>query len=388
MIKRSILVSVCLLCICVGRLHHVRQQSPISNRFLTLSVPQTENNWFGQLDIVILHPNGQGGRVLYDNLPYDLQKVQWSADRKWLYLLGDRPRGQAGWEYSIERVKPFEQTKPEQVAINEDVPYLAFTPERWVYADADYAWHTSEGVPLPDILFGYTNMIWSPNGEWLIFTNQNVPQERANDIFRMHRSGDPIENITHAPEMKYSPTISPDGQWLAYTSEFMVGSPAKIWRINFDGTPESLLLKEAAFVGELAWSADSRYLAYTELQDGADHYELWLMDQQTQESTQLPVGQKDIIDIQWDADDPTVIYYSTYTPATAHAEVYRMDVVHQTTQRIYGLKAKNTNDWRYILLTWSPPFEKTWHPLRIFIVTLYSLVMLMMGLFLKRILQR
>lgn len=94
-------------------------------------------------------------------------------------------------------------------------------------------------------------------------------------------------------------SLSPDGQWLAYITQKGETGANEVWALHLiDGKVKHVGCSSAApFTNRLAWSPDSRYLAYTLVgvdlgadagceaaSDGAD---VWLLDTTTSERTQF-----------------------------------------------------------------------------------------------------
>ena len=60
--------------------------------------------------------------------------------------------------------------------------------------------------------------LWSPDATWLIY-GTFVGQEGVGDILAMHLGADTVPvPLATTPASEWSPTLSPDGRWLAYTS--------------------------------------------------------------------------------------------------------------------------------------------------------------------------
>src|SRR5277367_5377486 len=76
-------------------------------------------------------------------------------------------------------------------------------------------------------------------------------------------------------QMEYSPSISLDGKWVAFTSE--VGGQADIWRVHPDGSGLEQLTNDPAFDDQGALSPDGSRLAFISTRDGGNA-NLWLLE--------------------------------------------------------------------------------------------------------------
>jgi dipeptidyl aminopeptidase/acylaminoacyl peptidase len=72
--------------------------------------------------------------------------------------------------------------------------------------------------------------VWSPDGRWIAFTSNRTPDPDANDnrdVFLIApRAGETPKAVTTSPAADSSPAFSPDGKWIAYVSG---GAPEDIW---------------------------------------------------------------------------------------------------------------------------------------------------------------
>ncbi len=124
-----------------------------------------------------------------------------------------------------------------------------------------------------------TEVAWSPDGRWLAFTSD---QEGNADIYLMpapEADGTPGEgkvvNLTDHPATDGGATWSPDGQWIVFVSSRSEGEKRHLWLVPAPG-PEGELSGVAPVqltTGEgnewtPAWSPDGRWIAYTTDENG------------------------------------------------------------------------------------------------------------------------
>jgi Tol biopolymer transport system component len=93
---------------------------------------------------------------------------------------------------------------------------------------------------------------WSPDGARLVHVRRPSPEE----IFVMDTTGHAEQRLTTDEYSDGDPAWSPDGQWIAWTSQRQAGS--EIWLMKPDGTgAHALTLGYSA-----SWSPDSRRIAF------------------------------------------------------------------------------------------------------------------------------
>ncbi|HXO22417.1 MAG TPA: S9 family peptidase [Thermoanaerobaculia bacterium] len=72
--------------------------------------------------------------------------------------------------------------------------------------------------------------VWSPDGRWIAFTSNRTPDPDSNqntDVFVVAaKAGEKPRALTTSPGGDQSPVFSPDGQWIAYVAG---GAPEDIW---------------------------------------------------------------------------------------------------------------------------------------------------------------
>jgi dipeptidyl aminopeptidase/acylaminoacyl peptidase len=114
-----------------------------------------------------------------------------------------------------------------------------------------------------------------------------------------------------------APQISPDGKWIAYTvSHVDTGedkSVTDLWMVSWDGTQDiqqtfGLATAEGASVGSPRWSPDGRYLAFTSDRPGpAKGSQVWVLDRRGGEAQQLTNVKEDLGDYRWSPDSKQLL---------------------------------------------------------------------------------
>ena len=158
--------------------------SPSSNRSLSLS-PDGKKVAFDVLgavspDIWIKNlPGGPTSRLTFDSL--GAVRPRWSADGKYIYYVSGSGRD------NVVRRRRADGSAPAEL----------------VWADTRVTIYTFD---------------LSRDGQWLFYRASGGPGVR--DIFAVHLGHDTLATaIINGPAMEDAPALSPDGRWLAYTSD-------------------------------------------------------------------------------------------------------------------------------------------------------------------------
>ncbi|MCP1726773.1 imidazolonepropionase-like amidohydrolase/Tol biopolymer transport system component [Natronospira proteinivora] len=111
----------------------------------------------------------------------------------------------------------------------------------------------SETVPLEVTEGTWMNLDVSPDGETIVF-------DMLGDIYRMPRSGGEAEALTSGMAWNMQPRYSPDGEWLAFTSDRNGGD--NIWIMRADGSdPRQITDESFRLLNNPTWSPDGEYIA-------------------------------------------------------------------------------------------------------------------------------
>src|SRR6266566_6935083 len=84
----------------------------------------------------------------------------------------------------------------------------------------------------------------------------------------------------------YNPSFSPDGKWIAFTSERNGSGEADLYRMQVDGSGLERLTDDPALDDEAAFSPDGSQIAFVSTR-GAHNASIWILDLKTRKARNL-----------------------------------------------------------------------------------------------------
>ncbi len=112
---------------------------------------------------------------------------------------------------------------------------------------------------------------WSPDGKSLYFTSFRNGDA---DIYRYDLAGDRVRPFVQTPRTDSAPSVSPDGQWVAYGSS--ESGNFEIYRVRPDGSEKTQLTFSGRDDTSPSWSSTSRELVFTS--DRTGQPQIYIMD--------------------------------------------------------------------------------------------------------------
>ncbi|HXB70991.1 MAG TPA: hypothetical protein VNY05_22340 [Candidatus Acidoferrales bacterium] len=103
----------------------------------------------------------------------------------------------------------------------------------------------------------------TPDGQWIVFTSERAGQS---DLYRVHPDGSGLEQLTDDPAFDDQGALSPDGKSLAFISTRGEGF-ANLWRLDIASHKYQNLTHSRSGNFRPAWSPDGRQIAFSSDRD-------------------------------------------------------------------------------------------------------------------------
>ncbi|MEE2792120.1 MAG: S9 family peptidase [Acidobacteriota bacterium] len=191
-----------------------------------------------------------------------------------------------------------------------------------------------EPVQRTDMRFSVGSVVWSPDGERLYFTGDELEDDESSrvltlDIYVIDRAtGDP-RKLSSNPGSESAPAVSPDGSRLAYLQRRGQGEPTdlRVVDLNTDGTfrgiPRNVTRDWDLRPGEPTWTADSEAVRFLASTGGSRH--LFEVAEAGDLIRQVTTGDRQLNSISTSADSLIMAYTVTDSVSLAEAFVNRGD---------------------------------------------------------------
>jgi TolB protein len=103
------------------------------------------------------------------------------------------------------------------------------------------------------------NPAWSPRGDWIAFTSE---REGSADLFRMHPDGNGLERLTDDPAFDDQAAFSPDEKKIVFVSTRAAGF-ANLWILDLGTHAAKALTSGRGGDFRPAWSPDGNWIAFS-----------------------------------------------------------------------------------------------------------------------------
>ena len=128
---------------------------------------------------------------------------------------------------------------------------------------------SGEHALLPSSGFDY-HASWSADGRWIVFTSERTGFGQA-DIYRVHPDGTGLERLTDSPALDDQAALSPDGTRVVFVSTRQTHK-ANVWILNLATRKVTSLTARPTIQGDStkpgaylrpAWSPDGKWIAFS-----------------------------------------------------------------------------------------------------------------------------
>lgn len=148
---------------------------------------------------------------------------------------------------------------------------------------------------------------WSPDGQWIAFTSNRSGNP---DIYIVRSDGTEIKQLTQHAAADLSPTWSPSGQeiaFMSYTTEEGTQSPnAAVYIVNIDGTGLRRLTDNTSDDTMPAWSPNNQWIAFQSDRGGARNIHLAsILDGETDA---IPRSPGNSTSFAWSPDSTQIVF--------------------------------------------------------------------------------
>jgi len=194
---------------------------------------------------------------------------------------------------------------------------------------------------------------WSPDGQWIAFTSNRrayegemTEEERKNfeidpaymnDLYLMNAEGSDVRRLTTEPGYDGGPFFSPDGKRITWRRFTPNGAIAEVWTMNVDGSDARQLTRLGAMSWAPFYHPSGEYLIFTTNKHGFDNFELYLVD---------AAGKSEPVRVSFSpgfdglpvfTPDGKRVAWTTNRTASKQSQIFLADWNHEQARRLLGL---------------------------------------------------
>ncbi|MEZ4669267.1 MAG: DPP IV N-terminal domain-containing protein [Anaerolineae bacterium] len=174
---------------------------------------------------------------------------------------------------------------------------------------------------------------WSPDGSQIAFTSL---RDGNREIYIINTNGESLRNLTNNEAEDVYPKWSPDGLHIAFESTRNDNGSGnrQIYVVNVDGSDLTNLSNNSAHNYLSEWSPDGRKLAFASQQENGSQIAIVDLIQRSVVSIDAPDAQSEINAISWSSDNKYLAFGARTDADNTKQIIYTVDVEGQNLQQL------------------------------------------------------
>ncbi len=229
-------------------------------------------------DICVIDPDGTNWSNLTLHRAHDT-KPTWSPDGKQIAFVSNRPGGHALFIMQADGANPkhigrwLDRGRSIDISDHSHIAWMPNSDRAIVESANEVYMMMFNGNAIK--LFDGQQPVWSPDGNDVVFV-LNI--NNGEDIYIATFDGDPIR-LTFNPRIDSDPAWSPDGRYIAYSSQLDLDPwNFEIMIMNPDGSNIINLTNNPGEDRSPTWSPDSKKIAFSSNRDENFNWEIYVMN--------------------------------------------------------------------------------------------------------------
>lgn len=199
---------------------------------------------------------------------------------------------------------------------------------------------------------------WSPDGKWIAFTSnrraysEELTEEEKknfaldpaylNDIYLMQADGSNVVRLTTEPGYDGGPFFSPDGQRICWRRFTPDGSIAEVWTMQRDGSDQRQLTRLGAMSWAPFYHPSGEYLIFTTNRHGFANFELYLIDAAGQSQPVRVTYTKGFDGLPVFTPDGKQLAWTSNRTSSKQSQLFMAQWNHEQARKLLGLDQRDS----------------------------------------------